>query len=82
MIENKYQLSWISYDEFYDIKEIGRGGFATVYGAYWYDKSQNHNRVVALKLLHKSNNYHKEFIKEVIFIKIIINCIIRYLIFI
>ncbi|CAG8694345.1 8972_t:CDS:2, partial [Ambispora leptoticha] len=64
LIENEYQLSWISYDEFKDIDEIGKGGFATVYYARWYDKSQNLNRAVALKLLHNSNNYYEEFIKE------------------
>ena len=40
LTENKYQLSWILYDEFNNIKEIGKGGFATVYGMikfeiYW-----------------------------------------------
>src|ERR1044072_9205566 len=28
---------WIPYNQFSDIKEIGRGGFATVYSAIWKD---------------------------------------------
>ncbi|RIB23823.1 kinase-like domain-containing protein [Gigaspora rosea] len=64
LTKDKYQLSWISYDEFKDIKEIGRGGFATVFYASWFDKSQNLTRSVALKLLHKSNRHHEEFIRE------------------
>ncbi|CAG8774530.1 12672_t:CDS:1, partial [Ambispora leptoticha] len=31
---DKYGLAWIPY-EFKSIKEIGRGGFATVYSATW-----------------------------------------------
>ena len=30
-------FEWIPYDQFSDIKEIGRGGFATVYSAIWKD---------------------------------------------
>ena len=67
--ENKYQISWISYDEFKGIEGIGKGGFATVYCAEWFYKSQNVDRIVALKLLHKSNNYRDDFIREVIFMK-------------
>ncbi|RIB16698.1 kinase-like domain-containing protein [Gigaspora rosea] len=64
LVENKYQISWISYNEFKNIKEIDKGEFATVYYANWYDKNQYVNRSVALKLLHKSNNYHEEFISK------------------
>ncbi|CAG8699017.1 9118_t:CDS:2, partial [Ambispora leptoticha] len=65
LIENQYHLSWISYDEFKDLREIGKGAFATVYYAKWHDKSKNLNTPVALKLLHKhSNDYHEEFIGE------------------
>ncbi|RIB29340.1 hypothetical protein C2G38_1166656 [Gigaspora rosea] len=64
LTENKYQLSWIPYDDFENIEEIGKGGSATVYYANWDDKSQNLNRP-----LHESNNFHGEFIKEVVFIK-------------
>ncbi|RIB07473.1 hypothetical protein C2G38_2214312 [Gigaspora rosea] len=76
LTENEYQLSWIPYDDFTKIEEIGKGEFATVLGffffsfrfilgcAIWYDKSQNATISVALKLLHESNNYHEEFIKK------------------
>src|SRR5687767_6324808 len=30
-------FEWIPYNQFSDIKEIGRGGFATVYSATWKD---------------------------------------------
>src|SRR5215213_8808427 len=30
-------FEWIPYDQFSDIKEIGKGGFATVYSAIWKD---------------------------------------------
>src|SRR3989440_4312040 len=30
-------FEWIPYNQFSDIKEIGRGGFATVYSAIWKD---------------------------------------------
>ncbi|RIB26688.1 hypothetical protein C2G38_2162739 [Gigaspora rosea] len=63
LTENEYQLSWIPYDDFTKIEKIGKGGFATVYYAIWYDKRQNATIPVALKLLHKSNNYYEEFIK-------------------
>ena len=37
---NKYNdiiFEWIPYNQFSDIKEIGRGGFATVYSVTWKD---------------------------------------------
>lgn len=30
-------FEWISYDQFENIKEIGKGGFATIYSARWKD---------------------------------------------
>ncbi|RIB06953.1 kinase-like domain-containing protein [Gigaspora rosea] len=63
-IESKYQLCWISFDEFKCIEVIGKGGFATVYRAEWFDRRQYFFRPVALKLFHESNNYYKEFIRE------------------
>ncbi|CAG8732966.1 2765_t:CDS:1, partial [Racocetra fulgida] len=39
LIENKYRLPWIPYDEFNIVKMIGKGGFAIVYAANWFDKS-------------------------------------------
>src|SRR5438045_6443237 len=63
-------LEWIPYNQFIDIKEIGRGGFATVYSAIWKDGPLNYdyededkveyirksNCKVALKCLHNSQN--------------------------
>src|SRR3954466_732757 len=60
-------FEWIPYNQFSDIKEIGRGGFATVYSAIWKDSPlvyddgdnkeytrspRNLNYKVALKCLH------------------------------
>ena len=61
MDDERYQLSWISYDEFNDITQIGKGGFATVYVAGWLDKGQNNMIDVALKIIDNS----EEFINEV-----------------
>ncbi|KAF0545749.1 kinase-like protein [Gigaspora margarita] len=61
-VENKYQLPWIPYEEFNRIIGIGKGGFAIVYGAYWFDKSRELYTPVALKKLNSDNR--KEFIEE------------------
>src|SRR3954447_15801739 len=72
-------FEWIPYDQFSDIEEIGRGGFATVYSAIWKDgplefdkdnnaytrKSYSANQKVALKCLHNSQNITNEFLNEV-----------------
>ena len=66
-------FEWIPYDQFSDIKEIGRGGFATVYSAIWkdgllewnYEKyTRKSNYKVALKCLCDSQNID-EFLNEV-----------------
>ncbi|RIB01627.1 hypothetical protein C2G38_2294935 [Gigaspora rosea] len=60
VIKNKYQIIWIPYNEFKDIKEIGKGGFATIYYAKWkFD--------VALKLVHESHRRFQNFADEVIY---------------
>ncbi|UZO22919.1 uncharacterized protein OCT59_015267 [Rhizophagus irregularis] len=59
IIKNSSKIKWISYNQFSDIKEIGKGGFATVYSAIW------NNRKVALKCLHNSQNFIYEFLNEV-----------------
>jgi serine/threonine protein kinase len=69
-------FEWIPYNQFSDIKEIGRGGFSTVYSAIWkdgpleYDKDENvHKRIinkkVALKCLNNSQNITNKFLNEV-----------------
>ncbi|RIB23706.1 kinase-like domain-containing protein [Gigaspora rosea] len=64
MVENKYPLSWIPFNEFNNVKKIGKGGFATVYCATWLNREKNLIGDVALKLIHKSNSCIEEFIKE------------------
>src|SRR4051794_4579483 len=71
-------FEWIPYNQFSDIKEIGRGGFATVYSAIWKDGQLKYNisnteytstyyadQKVALKCLHNSQNITNEFLNEV-----------------
>ena len=70
-------FEWIPYNQFSDIKEIGRGGFATVYSAIWkdgplrYDEDneeytrESNYKIVALKYLHNSQNIGDEFLNEV-----------------
>ncbi|RIB02875.1 hypothetical protein C2G38_2226618 [Gigaspora rosea] len=54
---NRYQLTWIPYNEFKNIKEIGQGYFATVYSAEWIKKTKNYSMTVifALKKIHDQN---------------------------
>ncbi|UZO11103.1 uncharacterized protein OCT59_002677 [Rhizophagus irregularis] len=70
-------FEWIPYDQFDDIREIGKGGFSTVYSAIWkdgllcrlyetiYRYERNPNTKVALKCLHGSQNLINEFIDKV-----------------
>src|SRR5256886_17608757 len=64
---NDIVFEWMPYNQFSDIKEIGKGGFATVYSAirkdgrlvYHRDNEEytrNSNCKVALKCLHNSQN--------------------------
>ena len=69
-------VEWIPYNQFSDIKEIGRGGFATVYSAIWKDGILYYNSgsreyiryanyKVTLRYLHDSQNITNEFLNEV-----------------
>ena len=69
-------FEWIPYNQFEAIKEIGKGGFATVYSAIWkdgplcYDKNKKElkrvsDRKVALKCLYNSQSITDEFLSEV-----------------
>ncbi|GET03664.1 kinase-like domain-containing protein [Rhizophagus clarus] len=67
-------FEWIPYDQFVDIKKIGRGGFAEVYSAIWidgpfhhaYDEySRNKPKEVALKCLYNSKNISDQFLNEI-----------------
>src|SRR3954452_7146104 len=76
---NGIVFEWIPYNQFRNIKEIGRGGFATVYSAIWKDGRLKYNedneeytrnphyadKKVALKCLHNSQNITNEFLNEV-----------------
>ncbi|EXX69263.1 Sps1p [Rhizophagus irregularis DAOM 197198w] len=66
-------FEWIPYDQFIDIKKIGKGGFADVYSAIWMDGPlhyedeylRNRQKEVALKCLHNSKNISDEFLNEI-----------------
>jgi serine/threonine protein kinase len=70
-------FEWIPYNQFDEIKKIGKGGFSTVYSAIWkngpllYLKSQDGkykrdtNKKVALKCLENSQNFINKFLDEV-----------------
>jgi hypothetical protein len=69
-------FEWIPYNQFNNITEIGRGGFATVNSAIWKDgpleinyknefKRRSPNKKVALKCLYNSQNITNEFLIEV-----------------
>src|SRR5438045_5209553 len=58
-VDYDYNLEWIPYDRFQDIKSIGEGGFASIYSATWLDgkpygastKKRTKPNIVALKKL-------------------------------
>ncbi|EXX79436.1 Cmk2p [Rhizophagus irregularis DAOM 197198w] len=67
-------FEWIPYDQFNEIKEIGKGGFAKVYSARWKDGPlcwnekeyiRDFNKTVALKCLNNSQNFSNKFFNEV-----------------
>src|SRR5436190_214514 len=65
-------FEWIPYNQFNDIKEIGRGGFV-IYSAIWkngpldeYPRRSYHS--VVLKCLHNSQNITNEFLNEVCYL--------------
>ncbi|GES97593.1 kinase-like domain-containing protein [Rhizophagus clarus] len=70
---NDMVFEWIPYNQFNDIKEIGKGGFSTVYSAEWkngllyYDKEwkRGSSKKVALKCLYESQNVTDEFLNEI-----------------
>jgi hypothetical protein len=73
---NDIIVEWIPYNQFNDIKEIGKGGFAIVYSAIWKDGplkydddkmeyKRTSNKEVALKCLFNSQNITNEFLNEV-----------------
>ena len=72
--DSLYYIEWIPYDDLKDIREIGKGGFATVYQGRWsngpkFIRSNKRYHFkdgnVALKKLENSQNIFDEFLKEV-----------------
>ncbi|RIB18905.1 kinase-like domain-containing protein, partial [Gigaspora rosea] len=62
--DERFKLSWIDYNEFKIFRELGKGGFATVYFARWFDRINDTWVDVALKVIHNSNEHEQEFIQE------------------
>ena len=74
---NNVVFEWIPYNQFNDIKEIGKGDFATVNSAIWKDGPLNYDTYykeykrnsistkVTLKCLHNSQIITNEFLNEV-----------------
>jgi serine/threonine protein kinase len=69
-------FEWIPYNQFTYIKEIGKGGFATVYAAIWKDGPLKYdadkkiytrvsNKKIALKCLNNLQNVTNKFLNEV-----------------
>ncbi|PKY32978.1 hypothetical protein RhiirB3_451553 [Rhizophagus irregularis] len=68
-------IEWISYDQFDDIKELGKDGFSTIYSAIWkdgplqYDENEcEYSRKQSIKVnlkLYNSQNIINEFLNEV-----------------
>jgi hypothetical protein len=66
-------FEWIPYNQFSNIKEIGKGGFATIYSATWKDGPLSYDgyeyvrdkKKIALKQLYNSKNITIEFLNEV-----------------
>ncbi len=70
-------MKFIPFDQFKDIKEIGKGGFSKIYKATWIDgppywneekedfEYKDSNIIVALKQLDDSENITLKELKEV-----------------
>jgi serine/threonine protein kinase len=69
-------FEWIPYNQFNYVKEIGKGGFATVYSAIWKDGPLKYsvdkkvytrvsNKKIALKSINDSQIITDKFLNEV-----------------
>jgi hypothetical protein len=68
-------LEWIPYNQFNEVKEMGKNGLITVYSAIWkdgplcyswdYEYIRDPNKKVALKILHDLQNPVESLINEV-----------------
>ncbi|RIB17469.1 hypothetical protein C2G38_2088136, partial [Gigaspora rosea] len=61
--EHKKAIEWISFEKLNIIKEIGKGGFGTVYLANW-QQNISHSTKVALKTLPGLKKSSNDFLKE------------------
>ncbi|CAB5375456.1 unnamed protein product [Rhizophagus irregularis] len=72
---NNITLEWLPYNQFYDIKEICKGWFSTVYSAIWKDGPLYYNlkekkyiresdKVVTLKCFNYSQTMIDDFLNE------------------
>ncbi|RIB15695.1 hypothetical protein C2G38_1562241 [Gigaspora rosea] len=75
----KYEdvIEWIPFNRLSDVKEIGKGGFGSVYSATWLDgirrverintfkRAREPSSIVALKTLTSSKENNFDFLKEV-----------------
>ncbi|RGB38873.1 kinase-like domain-containing protein [Rhizophagus diaphanus] len=59
--ESDIIFKWVPYNQFCEIKKIGKGGFATIYSAMW----RNSNMKVALKYLDDSQILTNELLNEI-----------------
>jgi len=74
---SNYVLEWIPFDKFKDVKYVSKGGYGTVYSAYWLDGQilgwdkeleqwKRHGAdMVALKRLHNSQFINSNFLNQV-----------------
>ena len=60
-------VEYMQYYDFYEIKQIGAGGYGTVYAAKYNGKSEKHININMLKVvvLKRFNGSEKLFINEV-----------------
>ncbi|RIB21402.1 kinase-like domain-containing protein [Gigaspora rosea] len=56
-------LQWFPYTQFENIKEIGKGGFATIYYAEW--KNEMYEPEIVLKEFHNSQEISTKFLNEI-----------------
>ena len=60
-VRNSYRVKYMQYSDFYELKEIGSGGYGTVYTA----KYRNYSKTVVLKRFKSFDETPELFISEV-----------------
>ena len=65
-LDPEFNISWMQYQNFYEFKEIGSGGYGTVYTAKLRSDSKDKpDQIVALKRLKNFDQTFESFISEV-----------------